>query len=138
MHTEMIQVQYVYPPKPGKKKGTIKTIDGKLFGVPANALSDFKPNETYAVEYAEQEWKGQTYRTITKATLQANGSADPSLRPTRNTYRETSPADAERMFVCSLLNAEIGSGKLSLNTKELIEAIERTRAAWANTFGRQQ
>ena len=27
MHTEMIQVQYVNPPKPGKKKGTIKTID---------------------------------------------------------------------------------------------------------------
>ncbi len=112
MHTEIIQVQYVNPPKPGKKKGTIKTIDGKLFGVWANALNGFKPKETYAVEYAEEEWQGQTYRTITKATLQANGTAGSSLRSSRNTYRETSPGDAERMFVCSLLNAAIGSGKL--------------------------
>ena len=89
MHTEIIQVQYVNPPKPGKKKGTIKTIDGKLFGVWANALNGFKPKETYAVEYAEEEWQGQTYRTITKATLQANGTAGSSLRSSRNTYRET-------------------------------------------------
>jgi hypothetical protein len=135
MHTETIRVQYVNAPKHGKKKGTIKTTDGKLFGVWADALSGFTPNETYAVEYVEQEWRGQTYRTITKATVQPNGTADPQPGPSRNTYRETSPGDAERMFVCSLLNAEIGAGKLALNTKELIEAIERTRAAWAKTFG---
>ena len=136
MHTETIQVQYVNPPNPGGKKGSIKTTDGKLFGVWANKLSEFKPNETYAVEYTEEEWRGQTYRTITKAALEANRTASPSPQPSRNSHRETSPTDAERMFVCSLLKAEIGAGKLALTTKELIEAIERTRAAWAKTFGR--
>jgi hypothetical protein len=135
MNAETIHVQYVNPPKPGKKKGTIKTTDGKLFGVWANTLSEFEPNETYAVEYTEEEWRGQSYRTITKATLEANRTAGPSPQRSRNSHRETSPADAERMFVCSLLKAEIGAGKLSLKTKELIEAIERTRAAWAKTFG---
>ena len=106
-----------------------------MFGVWANNLSEFKPNESYAVEYVEDEWRGQTYRTITKAVLEANRTASPSPQPSRNSHRETSPTDAERMFVCSLLKAEIGAGKLSLNTKELIEAIERTRAAWAKTFG---
>jgi hypothetical protein len=138
MHTETIQVQYVNPPRTGRKKGTIKTADGKLFGVWANALSGFKPDESYMIEYDTEEWRGETYRTITKATLQPNRTAGSSPQPGRNTYRETSPGDAERMFVCSLLNAEIGAGKLSLNTKELIEAIERTRAAWAKTFGCQQ
>jgi hypothetical protein len=120
MHTETIQVQYVNPPKPGGKKGTIKTTDGKLFGVWANKLSEFKVNETYAVEYAEEEWRGQTYRTITKV---ANRTVSPSPQPSRNSHRETSPTDAERMFVSSLLKAEIGSGKLSLNTKELAKNI---------------
>jgi hypothetical protein len=135
MHTETIRVQYVNPPRPGKKKGTIKTSDGKLFGVWADALSGFTPNEAYAVEYVEQEWRGQTYRTITKATLQTNGTADPPPGPSRNTYRETTPVDAERMFVCSLLNAAIGSGKLLLKTDDLVTAIKATRAAWISTFG---
>ena len=81
MHTETIQVQYVNPPNPGGKKGSIKTTDGKLFGVWANKLSEFKPNETYAVEYTEEEWRGQTYRTITKAALEANRTASPSPSP---------------------------------------------------------
>ena len=81
MHTETMQVQYVNPPNPGGKKGSIKTTDGKLFGVWANKLGEFKPNETYAVEYTEEEWRGQTYRTITKAALEANRTASPSPSP---------------------------------------------------------
>ena len=73
-----------------------------MFGVWANKLSEFKPNETYAVEYTEEEWRGQTYRTITKAALEANRTASTSPQPSRNSHRETSPTDAERMFVCSL------------------------------------
>ena len=39
------------------------------------------------------------------------------------------------MFVCSLVNAAIGAGKLSLKTEELVAAIKATRAAWSTTFG---
>ena len=132
MHTETIQVQYVNPPNPGGKKGSINSTDGKLFGVWANKLSEFKPNETYAVEYPEEEWRGQTYRTITKAALEANRTASPSTQPSRNSHRETSPTDAERMFICSLLKAEIGSGKLSLNAKTALPTCPQDPKAEAS------
>ena len=132
MHTETMQVQYVNPPNPGGKKVSIKTTDGKLFGVWANKLSEFKPNETYAVEYTEEEWRGQTYRTITKAALEANRTASTSPQPSRNSHRETSPTDAERMFVCSLLKAEIRSGKLSLNAKTALPTCPQDPKAEAS------
>jgi hypothetical protein len=45
------------------------------------------------------------------------------------------PDHTERMFVCSLVNAAIGTGKLPLKTDELVAAIKATRTAWSTTFG---
>jgi hypothetical protein len=133
MPTGTITVKYVNQPKPGKKKGTVKTADGQMFGVWADKLAQFSPNMIYEVEYSEEMWQGQTYRTITKAT--SKSAAQAPTNGARNTYRETSPGDAERMFVCSLLNAAIAAGKLQLGSEALVSAIKTTRSAWATTFG---
>ncbi len=134
MPTGTITVKYVNQPKAGKKKGSIKTADGQMFWVWANKLPEFTPDMIYEIEYSEEQWNGETFRTVTKATpkttppVQSNGVRT-------NTYRETSPTDAERMFVCSLLNAAIAAGKLQLSAESLVAAIKTTRAAWQHTFG---
>jgi hypothetical protein len=137
MPTGTITVKYVNQPKAGKKKGTIKSADGQMFGVWANQLSEFTPDMIYEIEYSEEAWNGQTYRTISKATPKATAPAQTGNGngAKYNTYRETSPTDAERMFVCSLLNAAISEGELQLSAESLVAAIKTTRAAWTQTFG---
>src|SRR6516165_1551326 len=64
----------------------------------------------------------------------ARGEQDgkPLPQPSHNSHRETSPTDAERMFVCLLLKAEIGSGKLSLNTKTALPTCPQDPKAEAS------
>jgi hypothetical protein len=111
-----------------------------MFGVWANKLAEFTPDMIYEIEYSEEQWEGQTYRTITKATPKAAASSQTGNGNGvhYNTYRETSPTDAERMFVRSLLNATISAGKLQASADSLVAAIKTTRAAWAHTFGVSQ
>jgi hypothetical protein len=53
-----------------------------------------------------------------------------------NTYRETSAKDAERMFVCSILNAAVSAGIVDIQTPtSLINAVNILRTTWDNTFG---
>ncbi len=134
MPTGTITVKYVNPPKAGKKKGSIKTADGQMFWVWANKLPEFTPDMIYEIEYSEEQWNGETFRTVTKATPKATPPTQANGVRT-NSYRETSPADAERMFVCSLLNAAIAAGKLQLSAESLVAAIKTTRTAWQHTFG---
>src|SRR3984893_1568214 len=49
-----------------------------------------------------------------------------------NTYRETCPRDAERMFVCSTLNAFIQAGKVHLEPEQLASATMMLRRLWQN------
>lgn len=50
-------------------------------------------------------------------------------------YRPTSPKDAERMMVCSTLNAFIQTGRIDCHRDHLTAAIAELRAAYAATFG---
>lgn len=136
MSTATITVKYVNAPKEGKKKGTIKTVDGQMYGVWADKLSSFQPNGVYEIEYTSEEWNGQTYHTVKSAT--SKGSAPPTAfgrRPGGNTYRETSLRDAERMFVCSILNAFIQAGQVKSEPGVIEQHINMLRDVWHETFG---
>ena len=51
-----------------------------------------------------------------------------------NTYRETCSRDAERMFVCSTLNAFIQAGKVHLEPEQLAAATMMLRRLWQYAF----
>jgi hypothetical protein len=53
-------------------------------------------------------------------------------------YRPTAPRDAERMFVCSTLNAFIQTGRINISTEGLVQHIKVLRAAWEATFGQDE
>ena len=50
-------------------------------------------------------------------------------------YRPTAPRDAERMFVCSVLNAFIQTGRIADDVATLTTAVKNLRLVWADTFG---
>lgn len=145
MPNATITVKYVNPPKPGAQKGSVKDATGTLYMVYADKLAQFQPNNSYEVEYLSDTGKdGREWRTIQKvngsqaAPAQAGGFSAGYSGPRRsagNTYRETSQRDAERMFVCSLLNASIRAGVVGINATDLVPAVNALRDTWDATFG---
>jgi hypothetical protein len=138
-----IEVAYVNDPKPGGKKGSVKTKDGAYYGVWADKLSLFKPGGTYEVEYDESQFQGKTYRNIKTdkgiKTILEPGTETPDQYKSNGTFKyATNPTDAERMFVCSILNAYVAAGKVMLNSTEIEHGVKMLRSVWGDTFGRDE
>lgn len=160
----VITISNIYPAKPGKKTATIKDTDGLLFSVWPNQLAQFRNGETYEIEFTSKDVNGVTYRDIKSGRVTAppspppsqftaqtqspaprslsSAAAQPAEKPSGNSggsayYRPTSPQDAERMFVCSTLNAFIQTGRVDCHGPLLIEYINTLRGAWRETFGKE-
>jgi hypothetical protein len=129
-----ITARWVNPPKEGKKLGTIKTDTNELYGVYPEMLSKFQQNGIYEVEYTERTFDdGRTFKTIKAVAPKGMAPRPVGGRPMAP--RETSMKDAERMFVCSILNAGVQAGKLEFNRAALETAVNGLRQVWAETFG---
>ena len=62
-----VTVAYVNPPKPPRKSGSIKTVEGEYFSVWPNMLNQFQQGETYEVEFTETDKNGAIFRDVKKA-----------------------------------------------------------------------
>lgn len=134
MATAQVKVQYVNPPKMGKKNGSIKTPDNQIYGVPPNLLPQFQAGGTYQIEYNSREFNGQWYKTVAGVTPVAapvpssnagGGSAAPK-------WDDATP---ERIFVCGAINAAIEGGVIGFDQATIENAVRTLRNVWANTFG---
>lgn len=134
MPTTTITVKYVNQPRPGKKQGSVKDDNGTIYGVYPDKLSLFQPNATYEIEYKDSEWQGKTYHNIVSVKPAGGLSPAPQSNGGGN-YRPTSPVDAERMYVCSLVNAGIQAGRIDFSEGAIEAATNAARNAWRNTFG---
>lgn len=158
----VITIANIYPARPGKKTATIKDTDGMLFSVWPNLVSQFRAGETFEIEFTSKDVNGVTYRDIKSGRVTTPPSPPPSQFTAQNPvpaprslssaaaqpeagrngssggsqyYRPTSPRDAERMFVCSTLNAFISTGRIDCHHKMIAECVNELRAAWQMTFG---
>jgi hypothetical protein len=142
----LIHVAFVNAPRPGDKKGSLKTKDGVYYGVWADQWSriegQVEEGGTYEIEYDESEFKGKTYRNIKTEkgikTILAPGFAEAQAKSNGVYKYSTNPTDAERMFVCSILNAYVAAGKVMLNPTEIEHAVNMLRSVWGETFGRDE
>lgn len=137
MPTITLTVKYVNPPKPGKKRGSIKDTDDQMFGVFPDKLHLFETGKTYEVEYTSNEVGGVVYNTVKSATPLATSA--PRNIPIGNggSYKETSARDAERMFVCSILNAAVQGQQVEFNHQRVLAAVQFLRGIWQQTFGNE-
>lgn len=130
MQVATITVKYVNQPKPGKKMGSIKDTAGNIYGVYPEKLALFQQNGTFEIEYKQNGDFKQVVGVKPAGGLspapQSNGGGN---------YRPTSPVDAERMYVCSLVNAGIQAGRIDFTEGAIEAATNAARNAWRNTFG---
>ena len=100
IETAEITVQYVNPPKEGRKWGSVKSAEGHYYYGPPQMLSVYQPGEVCKIEYEMGGNDGQL-RTLKRKLSQT----PPALaRPTPSPPRQrTNPTDSEQMFVTALL-----------------------------------
>jgi hypothetical protein len=149
MPKETITVKYLNPPREGKKRGSIKTTDDRFFGVFPETIHLFNVGGTYEIEYTDGEYAnvkpGSVKQVASSAPLvpavapppprAGEGGEGEALAHVRTDYfRQTHPIDAERMFVCSLLNAAIAKGLVTLDRKQLAETTLMLRGLWNYAF----
>jgi hypothetical protein len=152
-----ITVQRIIPAKGPGKSAAIKDVDGMLFGVWPDKLGLVRDGETYEIEFTSTVKQGVTYRDIKTIRAATPAAASPSqfTAPRQSTpsaaaqpeakqagsnqpyYRPTSPRDAERMFVCSTLNAFIQTGRVECHRQMLTEYVNELRLVWQQTFGKE-
>lgn len=154
----VITVAHVAPAKGPGKSAWVKSTDGVMFGIWPDKLGNLRPGETYEIEFSSKVSNGTTYRDIKhlriatppgpapaaftavpRAQSLSSAAATPEARQSGGNassyYRPTSPRDAERMFVCSTLNAFIQTGRVDCDARHLVHHIGQLREAWAQTFG---
>lgn len=141
MPTMTMTVKYINAPKPGKQRGSIKGADDQILGIFADKLGLFEPGRTYEIEYIETASNGVTYRNVKSAkpietATPAAAHTGVGIGPTAfNAYRETSPVDSKRMFVCATLTAMIRAGEVKKDRRDLWEATQMLCGLYEATFG---
>lgn len=81
MSKEKLNIQYLNEPGEGKKQWTVKSDDGRKFGLFADKKDWFKTIPgLYEIDYTSKEYQGKTYHTVTSATLVngTNGNGAPT------------------------------------------------------------
>lgn len=131
--TADITVQYINPPKEGKKMGSIKAADGQYYNVFPDLLGQFSKGMRCKVEYTSKPRDdGGEWRTIKK--IVGNGSAP--VVP-KNDYRARSnPAEAKQIAVLALAKECIT--RLSyeqLNEAALVAILNMCSRAYDKTLG---
>jgi len=149
MPTMRMLVQSIEPP--GKSRRVIVGVDPATnqtarVGAFKETVGLFQAGVTYDIEYTESTFEGRTLRNVKSATaieampVKATSTAAPSAATGFGTQsssefnRQTHPTDAERMWVCSILNAAIQSGRVPFDKQSLAQATLMLRGLWRYAF----
>jgi hypothetical protein len=63
----VISIKYVNPAREGKKFGSIKSVEGETYWVPAGMVSQFQPGTTVDVPTETQKWGANIQNVISGA-----------------------------------------------------------------------
>ena len=131
MPIETVMVQYVNQPKEGKKQGSIKTDDGRYFGVWPEKLCLYTPGEFYEIEYDAQ------YKTVKRIVTGPGASGSASSAPRANGQAQShSPSHTKsvEMFVMGVIGRTLqGTGDVP-SAAVLTQWVRSLRLAWADGF----
>lgn len=132
-----IEVQYVNPPKIGKKMGSIKSTDGEYYSVWPDKLHTFQVGGSYTVEYEVVNTNsGTSFKSIKKILDQSGVLPLPTQSgpgPARVPSRGGSTT-AEEMFVMGVIGRALqGSGTLP-DPIQLKTWVRAARFGWREGF----
>ena len=132
MATATVTVAFVNQPKPGKKRGSIKSTDNVYYQVNPAMLSSFAQGGQYEIVYETQEFNGMSFHVVQSAKQTV--APPPKAANGSNTYRETSAKDAKRMWETAVMRAFIQQGQVQLSEEAILEAARSIRGAANKIF----
>lgn len=162
MGTLTMTIQFINPPKEGKARGFIKGTNETGASVSLGCFDDklhlFERGQTYDIEFTDGQYQNVKTAILVSppqrpapppvaapparprvvAAIPAppppQAAPLPSYMPNGDINRQTHPLDAERMFVCSILNASIQAGRVHVEERELFEKTMMLRRLWQYAF----
>lgn len=141
MPTAQITVLYVNPPKPGKRKGTIKTDTLGLVGCWPNQLLWFQRGQVYTIEYEDDGQYKNVKRVVPLETV-ANAAAignyanghGPSPQASRAETRrypqggQQNKPDSKAIFLTGVVQQAMGSGQFKAT--DIVALTVNASTAW--------
>lgn len=109
MATANVKIQYVNQPKEGKSWGSIKTVDGKYYGVKQAMLSQFAKGQSYDIEYSSKTTEdGRELRSVDKvlATAASGGGSV--------------GANDRAIFITGVVGRAMGSGQYPISELSML------------------
>lgn len=132
--TADIEIKYVNPPKPGKKFGNVKDVEGGLWLVDPAKLNQFSPGMKCKVEYTSRTGQdGTEWRTVGK--IIGNG-AGPTM-PAQNFRQRSNPAEAKQIAVLAIVKEWVPQIPVG-DEAALVSAIGAAMRAYDKTLGGTQ
>ena len=127
MASVTIKVNFINPPKEGKKMGSIKASDEKYYWARPELLNQFAKGEQYTLEYTSEMSGGKEWRTI-KSLTPAVGDAYVSNGKASG-GRDQSKVPME-IFVTGIIGRALeGSGGIP-DVEQLTAMVRTARQAW--------
>ena len=141
MTTAPVTVEFVNPPKEGKKMGSIKTQElGTIFVWP-NQLSIFKQGHHYTIEYSEANGFKKFEKMAPPPPSPEDNIGDTAgfpeheLLPARTVKAHVDATLQEHIFVCGIVNNWVSRTDSEVTQSKLIALVNASRVVWAQTFG---
>lgn len=128
MPTATIVAEYVNPPKPGKKQGSVKGNDGHYYGVDPSQLGQFTQGGTYTIEYDTRIFQGKEYRNFRRMDGVAPQTAS---KPSTSSSSHTKSVEMACMGIVG--RAVQGVGTVP-DGETLMRWFMDIRSAWIATF----
>lgn len=123
-----IVVAYVNQPKPGAKKGSIKTESGEMFGVWPEKLGLFSQGGKYTIEFGVDSVNGKDYKTV-KRVIEGAG-----VNQTAANLGRGGGTTAAEMFVMGLMNRAYQNTGAPPLEDTAYEQILGLRSAWERAW----
>lgn len=136
MPTEQVTIAYVNPPKPGAKKGSIKTQDGRYFSVWPDKLGGFSKGMSCTIDYdISTTDDGRQFYNLKNAFSALGVPIGGPMAPSANKGGTPGPnTKSEEMFVMGVMGrCHQGTGKLP-DAAILAQEAENLLLAWRKAF----
>lgn len=135
-----ITVQGTEAPKPGKKRGRIKSETGMLFQANPELIAKVKMGESYELAYKDETFGDTSYRVVEAVYPPKTGGA-PAAQPARQAAASTPESNKDmHIFVCGAYNNALANPTIDpfgLTTSEKLKFVTEQMEIYKLTLGRK-